>query len=87
MYHYSYNNFEFFLFHFMGGGGMAPSPHINYGHSSIYLSLQNLRDKVNSCKQIFTKSHIVRERDRQTEIDTQTKANSQTDSLIVGNSN
>ena len=66
---------------------MALSPHINYGHSSIYLSLQNLRDKVNSCKQIFTKSHIVREQDRQTEIDTQTKANSQTDNLIVGNSN
>ena len=78
MYHYSYNNFEFFLFHFMGGV-MAPSPHINYGHSSIYLSLQKLRDIENSCKQtIYKKSHF--ERARQTEIDTQTKANSQTKS-------
>ena len=61
------------------GGMMVLSTQINYRHSSIYLSLQKLRDIENSCKQtIFKKSHF--ERARQTEIDTQTKANSQTKS-------
>ena len=62
-----------------GGGVMVPLQQINYRNLSIYLSLQKLRDIENSCKQtIYKKSHF--ERARQTEIDTQTKANSQTKS-------
>ena len=82
MYHFLITilNFLYFMsWGWRGRGVMVPLQQINYGHSSIYLSLQKLRDIENSCKQtIYKKSHF--ERARQTEIDTQTKANSQTKS-------